>query len=316
MKVTIVGGAGVVGSCTAFRIAQDGHASEIVLLDKRRNLAEAHALDIEQAVVHRSSAQVRVGEIEDTKGSDFIVMTVGFPHQVSVASRSEFLSQHLPPVMDLYETLAALSPSAVWFMATSPVDPLIYLIHRNFNIPRQKVLGLNRNDTSRFRWAIARTLSILPTAVEAFVIGEHGETQVPVFSGILIDGEHVTLSPHQEEKVKAEISGFYTNYKSLKSGRTAGWASAESIGDVFANIVTGKNDINVCSTPLEGEYGLSGVSLGVPVRLGSSGVQEVIEFDLNPLEKEALQASATRIKGQIQEGQRLFEECRVNRPTL
>ena len=308
MKVSIIGGSGVVGSSTGYRLAQDGHVDEIVLIDIRTNLAEAHALDIEQAVVHRATTHVRAGEIEDTKDSDVIILAASVPRHSFEHSRREYLAENLPLVFDMVNPIHARSPSALWMVATLPVDPLVYLIHRAFSISRDKLIGLNRNDTSRFRWAIARTLSVPTTAVEAFVLGEHGETQVPIFSRIRIHGEPVSLNSDQITKIRSEISGFFLKWNKLQPGRTAGWTTAESIGDIVSSMVSGDGRIWACATCLEGEYGLREVSLGVPIRLSFGGVKEIVEFDLNPAERKAFQTSAASIQEMIKEGQTLLKK--------
>jgi malate dehydrogenase len=191
-------------------------------------------------------------------------------------------------------------------MATVPVDCLVYLMHQKFSIPRQKVIGLNRNDTCRFRWALARTLAVPSTAIEAYVVGEHGESQVPVFSQVRIKGQKVVLKAEQIQAVQAEISGFFAHWMRLKPGRTAGWTSAESIGDIVAGMTADNGRIFTCSTPLAGEYGFSEVSLGVPVKLGRKGVQDIIELPLDAQEKGALAASAAIVQNQIREAQALL----------
>jgi len=308
MKVSIIGGSGVVGSSTGYRLAQDGHVDEIVLIDIRTNLAEAHALDIEQAMVHRATTHVRAGEIEDTKDSDVIILAASVPRHSFEHSRREYLAENLPLIFDMVNRIHARSPSALWMVATLPVDPLVYLIHRTFSISRDKLIGLNRNDTSRFRWAIARTLSVPTTAVEAFVLGEHGETQVPIFSRIRIHGEPVSLNSDQITKIRSEISGFFLKWNKLQPGRTAGWTTAESIGDIVSSMVSGDGRIWACATCLEGEYGLREVSLGVPIRLSFGGVKEIVEFDLNPAERKAFQTSAASIQEMIKEGQTLLKK--------
>jgi malate dehydrogenase len=304
VKVTIVGGSGAVGSATAFRIAQDGHLDEMVLIDARRNFAQAHALDIEQAVVHRSNIRVSEGEIEDSRNSDIIIMAAGVPHRAAL--RSEFLAENLPLILNLTEGILTYSPSALWIIASVPVDAIVYLLHKRFSIPRRKIIGLNRNDSCRFRWAIGKTLSIPHTAVEAYVLGEHGETQVPVFSHILVHDKKVIPTPDKIQEIIKTIAGFYTQWNKLQSGRTAGWTSAESIGDIVASMITGDGKQWVCSTPLEGEYGLSDVSLGVPIRIGREGIREILEFELDATEKRGMDVSAKAVKEHIQYGKDLI----------
>jgi len=308
MKVTIVGGSGVVGSSAAFRLAQDNKVSEIILFDVRRNLAEAHALDIEQAVVHRSTAKVRGGGTEETKDSDVIFMTASVPKHDVELSRREYLGVNLPLVLGMMKPVVELSPQALWIVATSPVDPLVYLIRRAFSMDRRRVIGLNRNDTSRFRWALARTLSVPSTSVEAFVLGEHGESQVPLFSSVRIDGKPVSLDREAIAKVRAEMAGFFKRWNELQPGRTAGWTSAESLGDIVSSIASRDGRIWPASASLEGEYGLREVSIGVPVKLGLRGIEEIIEFSLEHDEQKALEASAASIKEMIRDGERLLAD--------
>jgi malate dehydrogenase len=306
VKVTIVGGSGVVGSTAAYRLAQDGKVSEIVLMDVRRNLAEAHALDIGQSVVHRSNVHVRVGELKDTKDSDIIFVSAGVAKKDVEISRRDYLTLNLPLIRDVVAPLLKESPSAVWIIASSPVDPLVYLVHRYFSIPRERVIGLNRNDTSRFRWAIARVVGIPVTRVEGFVLGEHGESQVPVFSSIRIDGRPFFLSESQKSSIKAEMDGFFVTWNSLSAGRTAGWTSAESVGDIVSSIVSGGGTLWPCSTSLEGEYGFSNVSIGVPVKLGPKGVEQIVELPLDTAERNALEASVDSIKTMIKDGESIL----------
>jgi malate dehydrogenase len=308
MKVTIVGGAGCVGSCAAYRLAQDECVSEIVLVDSRSNVAQAHALDLDQAMVHRTRTQVRAGETGDTKDSDVIIVAVGLSNRPLFASRALNLEQSLKLMIDLVGPLSAQSPGAFWIIVTNPVDALVHLVHRTFSIAREKVIGLNRNDTCRLRWAVAKVLSVHATDVEAFVLGEHGDSQVHLLSRVYVRGEKVPLDAQQREQVRNKIVGFLPQWNQLQSGRTAGWTSAESIGDILGSMASGDGRIWACSTPLEGEYGLRDVSLGVPVKMGPKGVKEIIEFDLEPAERTGLEKSARTIQEQIKRGEALLIE--------
>ncbi len=308
MKITVVGGAGCVGSSVAFRLAQDGFVSEIVLVDTRHNLAEAHALDIDQAVVHRSKTRVRAGETQDTKDSDVIVVAVDVPGRPPITSRRMNLEPNLKLMVELMGPLVRQSPSAFWLIITNPVDILVYLMHRIFSIPRSRIVGMNRNDTSRLRWAVAKVFSVPATDVEGFVLGEHGDSQVQVMSSIRIRGEKISLDAAQRQDVRNAALEFLPRWVKLQPGRTAGWSTAESAGDILSSMASGDRRLWVCSTPLEGEYGLRDVSLGVPVRLGPGGVREIIEFDLDPGEKEALSASAQEIQEKVREGQAILRD--------
>jgi malate dehydrogenase len=308
MKITIVGGGGCVGSSVAFRLAQDGYASEIVLVDTRHNLAEAHALDIDQAVVHRSKARARAGETVDTAQSDIVIVAVDVLGRPPIVSRGMNLEPNLKLMVDLMGPLVEQSPTALWMIITNPVDVLVYLMHRIFSIPRKKIIGMNRNDTSRLRWAVAKTFSVPATDVEGYVLGEHGDSQVHVMSQVRIKGEKITLSAEQRQQIRNSALEFLPRWLKLQPGRTAGWSTAESAGDIFLSWASGDERIWVCSTPLEGEYGLRDVSLGVPVRLGPEGIKEIVQFDLEPTEREDLHTSAEKIKGMIAEGLAILQE--------
>ncbi len=303
MKVTIVGGAGTVGTCTAHRIAQDGVVSELVLVDSRRNVAEAHALDLDEAMAPRTGVHVRGGEVKDAAGSDIIIMAVGIWGRPTVASRSLQIEHDLKLLMELMPPLIRHSPSALWIIVTAPVDVLVYWIHRTFSIPRTRVVGFNQNDTARLRSAIGKVLSVPAGCVEAFVLGEHGETQVPILSNVKIRGEKVFLEADQREQVKIRTASYLTDWNKLQSGRTAGWTTGESLGDMVRSIAADDGTVFGCSSVLQGEYGLEDVSLGVPVRLGREGVKEIIEIGLDAGEREGLRASASTLQKQCRHGE-------------
>jgi malate dehydrogenase len=307
MKISIIGGGGVVGSSSAYRIALDGKASEIVLVDTQRNLSEAHALDIEQAITQRGTTRVYVGEITDTHKSDIIIIAASGPHRTSQSSRAEFLPQNLTLTMKLVGELISYSPSALWLFATVPVDPIVYLAHQTFSLPRQKIIGINQNDSFRFQWAISKILSVPSTGIEAFVLGEHGETRVLVFSNIQVNGKKISLNQDQMDRITEMAMAFLPQWRKWQPGRTAGWTTAESIGGIVSSIISDDGRIWTCSTPLEEEYGLQKVSLGVPVRLSPKGVKEIIELDLDTNEKERLKTSAQAIREQIKQGQYLLK---------
>jgi malate dehydrogenase len=237
-----------------------------------------------------------------------IIVAVGLSNRPLLASRALNLEQSLKLIIDFVGPLSKQSPGAFWIIVTNPVDALVHLVHRTFSIAREKVIGLNRNDTCRLRWAVAKVLSVPATDVEAFVLGEHGESQVHLFSRVYVRGEKVSLNNEQREKVRNMIAGFVPQWIQLQSGRTAGWTTAESIGDIIASMAANDGRAWACSTPLEGEYGLRDVSLGVPVKVGPDGVKQIVEFDLEPAERQGLEASARTVQEQIKRGEALLIE--------
>ena len=242
------------------------------------------------------------------KNSDVIIMAVGAVAGPSQTSRASFLEENIGTTMNLVKQLAVLSPRALWMIATIPVDAFVYLIHRPFSIPRNKVIGVNGNDTSRFRWAVAKTLSVPAPSVEAFVLGEHGETLVPVFSQIRVNKEVVSLNSDQMKQIRTSISDWLPNWVRLDSGRSAGWTTAECIGGVLVSMALDDDRAWACATPLDGEYGYRDMAFGVPVRMGPEGVKEIVEFDLTAGEQKALNVSAEVIREQIKQGRALLDK--------
>jgi malate dehydrogenase len=159
----------------------------------------------------------------------------------------------------------------------------------------RQFIGFSRNDSLRFRWAIGKVLDTPVTDVEAMVIGEHGEAQVPLFSRVTIKGEAVELNPAQKAEVDKLIRTWFTTYVSLNSGRSSGWTSAVTIGQIIAVIGSGSEEVLACSAILDGQYGLSGVSIGVPVVLGRNGIAQIVELPLSQEETTGLQAAAKKI---------------------
>ncbi|MCX8023510.1 MAG: hypothetical protein N2745_12160 [Syntrophorhabdaceae bacterium] len=312
MKVTIVGGGGTVGSTVAYRLAQDGFVSEIVLFDIRENMAEAHALDIEQSIVNRSKTKVRKGNLDDTYQSDIVIIACALWGRPLAFSRTENLRYNLNLVLSLMIPLKKRSPDALWIVVTTPVDTLVHIIHRIFSIPRNRIAGINGNDTARFKWAISKVCSVPAQEVKAFVLGEHGDTQVPIFSNIEIKNRPYALSDKEIEEIKGLIGNFLPRWVRLQPGRTAGWATSEVIGDMVKSIVTFDKKIWVCSTPLSGEYGLTDVSLGVPIIFNSDGIEEIVELTLNDSERELLASSARAITEQLTQAEIFIKEGILN----
>ena len=309
MKVAIIGGGGVVGSTAAYRIAQDGIASEIILVDARPNMAQAHALDIEQAIVRRAPTRVRAGRREDTKDSDVIIVAVGAVARPSEIQEASFLEENMGDDGS-GGTALVLSPRALWMIATIPVDTFVYLIHHRFSIPRKKVIGVNGNDTSRFRWAVAKTLSVPAHGGRSLCAWRAWRNS----SACVQPGPGKSRSPFPLNSDQQETDTDEPSPIGFRTG--SGWSREDQpVGQrLNASAMSWSawplNDDRVwaCSTPLDGEYGYRDVAFGVPVRMGPEGVKEVVEFDL-VLGKNArpLSISAEAIREQIRRGRVLLE---------
>ena len=290
MKVAIVGAAGSVGAPAAFYIAASGLADEIVMIDMRQNVVQQHAMDISTAA-SAQNVSVRAGAYEDLAGSDVVINAAGVP-QGLITDRMEMLPKNIPLIRDLALEIKRHCPEAFVITATNPVDPLNYAMWRVGAFDRRRVIGYSINDSFRFREMVARAKGVKVSQVQATVIGEHGSTQVLLFSSVRIDGRPVAFSEEEKGAIRAEVPNILSRYEELQSGRTAGWTSAVGLAAITRAILRDAGEIFPGSVVLDGEYGRREMSMSVPVRLGRTGVQEIFEWELAPDERAGLERSA------------------------
>jgi len=289
-KATIIGAAGSVGAPAAFYLAAQGLVDEIVMIDPRANLVQQHAMDLGTAV-SALGISVKTVSYADTAGSDVVIDAAGAP-QGLLADRMEMLSRNLPLVCEIARDIGQSCPEAVIVTATNPVDPLNYATWRAGGFPRRQVLGYSLNDSFRFRELVARVKGVEVGRVQATVLGEHGGTQVPVFSSARVDGRPVVFSEGEKAGIRAEALEVLRRYEALQAGRTAGWTCAVGLAALVRAIRDDTGEVFPCSVVLDGEYGRSGLSMSVPVSLGRGGVREIRRWELEPDEREALERSA------------------------
>lgn len=300
LKLAFIGGGGTVGSSAAFRVAALDAVDEIVLLDAREHMARSHAMDLDQAASVMGGAAVRAGTWDDLAGAAIVVLSAGMPER-SVGSRDEYLAGNLAIVREAAAHLSARCPEAVVIVATNPVDVFTTVLPRLTGTEERRFLGYSWNDTLRLRWAAARVLGVPAASVDALVIGEHGEMQVPLLDRIAVRGERVVLTPEQGRETESSARGWFSAYQALNSGRTSGWTSAVGLATVVEAVLGRHREVLPASAVLRGEYGVSGVSLGVPVRLGARGVEEVVELPLTPAQAAAFAAAARKVQGLVED---------------
>lgn len=298
MKIGIIGGAGLVGSTTAFCLGMQGLADEIVLIDVNKKMLLAHAWDMEQAVNDTSRTQITYGSWDALKDCDMVLHCASV-NESDTASRDECLALNYKILQQAAENITGYCPDAVVVMASNPVDVLNYGIFRLIGGNRRKFVGFSRNDTLRLKWAIAKKEGVYYDEVEALSVGEHGFMTVPLYSGVKIRGVQKNYNEEEQKKLNETIIHFFTRYQELKSGRSSGWTSGVSLAEICRRILSDDAKPVPCSVVLDGEYGLSGLSLSVPVRLGSGGVREILTAQMNAREHEKFIAAAGKIKKQI-----------------
>jgi len=296
-KLSIIGGAGGIGSTMGFWLGMCNLFEEIALVDIRRELLTSHMMDIEQSIGEFNDTKFSCGSWEALAGSSMVIMAASAP-QPKAASRNEFLGINLSVVKGAVEAIKQYCPNAIVVTATVPTEVFNFLFYRELGGNRQKYIAFGRNDSVRLRWACGRVLGVPMRRVGGLVIGEHGETQVPLYSTVTVDGQPAGLSEAQIKEVGSTLANYFKGQMALGAGRSSTWLSPTSISCIIKAICTGEQSGLVPgSAVLDGEYGLSGVSMGVPLLFGPDGWKEIVKLDLTEKEMAALHASANHVKG-------------------
>jgi malate dehydrogenase len=300
-KVTVVG-AGNVGATCAQLIAQ-ADLADVVMIDVAADLATGKALDMmESAPVLGFNARISGGGDYDlTTGSDVVVVTAGLARKPGM-SRDDLLAKNTEIVTEVVKQIASRSPETILIIVTNPLDAMCEVARRVSGFPRERVLGMaGVLDAARMRWFIAEKMNVSVEDVDAFVLGGHGDTMVPVpryatVNGIplpqLLDAETIEKINDRTRTGGAEIVNYY------KTG-SAYYAPGASSYEMVAAILHDKKKILPCAVYLEGEYGYDGLFIGVPCQLGRGGMEKVIELKLTTEEKALLAKSAEAVKGLV-----------------
>lgn len=299
MKVTVVG-AGNVGATCANVIAHKELANEVVLLDIKEGFAEGKALDIwETSPINLYDSRVTgsTNDYERTKGSDVVVITSGLPRKPGM-SRDDLIATNAGIVKSVTEQVVKYSPEAKIIIVSNPLDVMTYASYLTANIDSRRVFGMaGVLDTARYRSFLATELNVSPKDIQAVLMGGHGDTMVPLPRYTTVAGIPVT-ELIAEDKLNAIIErtkkggGEIVNLLGTSAWYAPGAAAAQMVEAVVRDQ---KRIFPVCAW-LQGEYGLKDIYLGVPVKLGKNGIEEIIELKLNEQEKEALYTSANSVK--------------------
>jgi malate dehydrogenase len=309
MKITIVGASGNVGSCAAFNIAVHRLADELVLIDTPRpDMVTLHALDLDTAVTGLDML-VRAGDYADMKNSDIVIIAAGSAQVTQ--SRMEVLPQNLPIIQDISKNIKLSCPGAVVITATNPVCPLNYAMYRCLELDRHKVIGYSYNDSLRFRLRLAQALGVGSSRVGGAVIGEHGNSQVLLFSSARVDDKPVKIDEATRKKIRQQVPDGQKLLEELreKTGRTAAWTTAAGLAAVCRAIVQDTGETIPCSLVLDGEWGCHSLSMSVPAVLGRRGVREILEWEIDPDERELLNKSIEVLKPAMKYVEELLHLC-------
>ena len=298
MKVTVVG-AGNVGATCADVLAYKEIANEIVLLDIREGFAEGKALDIWQKAPIDLYDSRTVGVTNDyaaTANSDVVVITSGLPRKPGM-SRDDLISVNAGIVKSVTENVVQHSPNAIIIVVSNPLDVMTYCAHLASKFPRERVIGMaGILDTARYRAFLASEIGCSPKDIQAMLLGGHGDTMVPLPRYTTVSGIPVTELVTEDRLaaiVDRTINGGGELVKLM--GTSAWYAPGSAAAQMVEAIVRDQKRIFPCCIQLQGEYGISGCYLGVPVVLGKKGVEKVIELKLNEAEKALLETSRQKV---------------------
>ena len=297
-KITVVG-AGNVGATTAQRLTERDYA-DVVIVDIVEGMPQGKALDLNQSgpVVGYEPTLVGTNGYEETAGSDIVVITSGFPRQPGM-SRDDLLSKNKEIVGGVGTQVAEHSPEAIVIVVTNPLDAMCHAAFDATGFPRERVICMaGILDSARFRTFLAWELGVSARDVTGFVLGGHGDTMVPVVSYTNVAGVPVSQmieAGRLEEIVQRTRDGGAEVVKLLQKG-SAFYAPAAAVAEMVDAIVFDQKRVLPCAALCRGEYGLDGLFVGVPVRLGAAGIEEIVEIELSDGEREQLAGSAGAVR--------------------
>jgi len=309
-KVTVVG-AGNVGATAAMRVAEK-QLADVVLVDILEGVPAGKALDLMEAAPiekHDSKLLGVSGDYAEARDSDIVIITAGIPRKPGM-SRDDLLSTNIGIMQNVVREISAVAPESILVIVSNPLDAMCHVALETSGFPKNRVVGMaGVLDSARFRAFIAMELNVSVENTHAFVLGGHGDTMVPLprystVAGIpiteLLTEDRIQALVERTRTGGAEIVGL------LKTG-SAYYAPASAAVEMADAMLNDKKKILPCAALLEGEYGIQGLFMGVPVKLGEGGVEEVIQIRLTEQEEEALQNSAAAVQGLVDDMKRLRE---------
>lgn len=297
-KITVVG-AGNVGGTTAQRLAEKDEY-EVVLVDIVKGVSHGKALDITQAgpVCGYSTRVVGTSGYDETAGSTVAVITSGIPRKPGM-SRDELLTTNAKIVQSVVSELASRSPNVILILVTNPLDAMVHVARRVSGLPKARVMGMaGVLDSARMRAFIAAELSVPGPDVAAMVLGGHGDTMVPLSRYTTVKGRPVSelMSKDRLEAIVKRTREGGAEIVSLLNTGSAFYAPSASAVSMVEAIMKDQKRVLPCAVLCEGEYGLKDVVVGVPVRLGRGGAEQVVEYELTAEEQASLAASASAVR--------------------
>jgi len=298
MKVTVVG-AGNVGATVANVLAHDDLVKEIILIDIKGDMAAGKALDTwQQAPIdYYSTRLIGTDDYAHTKDSDIVVITAGLPRKPGM-SRDDLIATNAKIVNSVTKSILEYSKEPIIIVVSNPLDVMTYAAFKSAGIPATKVMGMaGILDTARYRAFLATELDVSPKDIQAVLMGGHGDTMVPLPRYTTVAGIPVTEMIESDVLDKiVERTKFGGGELVQLMGTSAWYAPGAAAAQMVSSIVRDEQRIFPCCVRLNGEYGMDGIFLGVPVKLGKNGIEQVIELKLNADEMQLLKDSAVHVQ--------------------
>jgi L-lactate dehydrogenase len=303
MKVSIIGGGGLVGSMAAYALQCGGVVSSICLIDANKELAQGQAIDLLHGASLAADQRISAGSLEDVASSNVIVITAGLRRKPD-ESRLDLINRNVDLFLTLLDQVkaAGLKENTSLVVVSNPVDVLTYLAVQRSGLPWQRVIGLGTQlDTARFRSYLARRLQVPATQVQALILGEHGDSMVAIWSSATVAGlpleQWPGFSPVVQREVFEETKTAGAQLIKLKGG--SGFGVGLSIREVVHALALDSRRVLPVSTLQQGLYGIRDVCLSVPTVVGCGGARQQVELALTPKERLGIQQSARVLRETI-----------------
>lgn len=293
----VVIGTGAVGSTTAYTLMLHKRMSELVLIDVNKEKARGDALDLNHGLPFVGNVRVWAGDYPDCMDANIIVVTAGAAQKPG-ESRQDLLLRNVKIFESIIENVTKYNSTGILLIATNPVDVLSYFSWKKSGWPANRVIGSGTLlDSARFRYLIADELQIDPRSVHAHIIGEHGDTELPVWSRANVAGLPVDLPEDKQEAIFQDTRD--AAYEIINAKGATFYAIALALDRICAAILRNESSVLTVSTLLNNHYGVEDVYLGVPCIVDHSGVRQVLDLDLSPKEQELLLQSAQALRSHI-----------------
>ena len=299
-KVSVIGAAGTVGAAAGYNLALRDIVDELVFVDipDMEEKTVGQAADTNHGIAYDSNTTVVQGGYDATAGSDVVVITAGIPRQPG-QTRIDLAGDNAPIMEDIGSSLAEYNDDFVSVTTSNPVDLLNRHLYEAGDRARGKVIGFGgRLDSARFRYVLSERFDAPVKNVEATILGEHGDAQVPMFSKVRVDGTDPEFTADEKEEILGDLQQSAMDVIERK-GATQ-WGPATGVAHMVEAILHDTGEVLPGSVKLEGEFGYEDTAFGVPVKLGSNGVEEVVEWDLDDYESELMDEAAEKLADQYE----------------